>query len=547
MRNHPQWSEWRRRQSAPAVVTLAALAGALFVAGAAGCNTTRPCRPGTLFVTVRIGPFSDADSLTVDVTVAGSPSRRTTLPLSRAASGGVEVTFPSGYPTGKSVDLVVELDKASQPLATRMGSVVLVSGCGTLQIDFGGSDAAADSATGTGGEGGMGNANSGGSGGGSGGSGGLAGASGATGGSGGLAGATGGRGGGTAGTGGRGGAIGTGGRGGTGTGGVVGGTGGRGGPCVPIASTENCYNNVDDDCNGLLDCADPACDTPAQCVMFDPSLGSLGASIATTATCPAQASTARTLMSSIVAAGCSGCRCGSEAGISCSADIYGYDTLAACNDPTQPGTLVHTLTPVEGCFTPDWGAVAPTGTGTPLPGFIGGVRAPLFQGTPTGACAPSGVAAPGTPAWSTMTKFCTLPAAGGGCGAGAACVPRPVVAVGICLLQDGTHPCPNGTRISTWFTGFTDSRTCGACTCGPPTGGDCGSMLIGIGSDFSCQVPPLNGYLRTASRSCFSTTSSGVYSPGLEFTGAPIPPICQASAATVGMLSPSGPQTLCCL
>src|SRR5262249_15208565 len=54
--------------------------------------------------------------------------------------------------------------------------------------------------------------------------------------------------------------------------------------CIPVA--ENCFNGVDDDCDGLADCADPSdCSSIAACV---PELAgaSYGTYIDKTSTCP---------------------------------------------------------------------------------------------------------------------------------------------------------------------------------------------------------------------------------------------------------------------
>src|SRR5665213_2371037 len=56
-----------------------------------------------------------------------------------------------------------------------------------------------------------------------------------------------------------GGATGAGGRAGNGGGGGKSGNGGGGGKTCPTGNREICGNKIDDDCNGLIDCADPAC------------------------------------------------------------------------------------------------------------------------------------------------------------------------------------------------------------------------------------------------------------------------------------------------
>ena len=130
---------------------------------------------------------------------------------------------------------------------------------------------------------------------------------------------------------------------------------------------------------------------------------------------------------------------------------------------------------------------------------------------------------------------------------GYSCVPRPVAAAGACVLLTASQTCPASTaRASTWFTGFTDNRVCGACQCGAPTGGDCGSMIIGAGSDYSCPTAsPTStlGYVRSGDKLC----NLNAYSPGIEFSGSPQPPSCAATSAMSGSVATTGPKTLCCL
>ncbi|HTB60246.1 MAG TPA: hypothetical protein VLC06_20385, partial [Polyangia bacterium] len=250
----------------------AVLLVALSAVGTAACSKVESCRPGTLFVAVELGPYANsADRLDVDVTLgaggdaAASAPKQTQLALKPGIrSGGVEVQFPNGYEAGRTVTITLTLLSGESSLAARVATAVLPPGCGTLTVDFGAGDAGSDGRASGGGPGGGGGAA------------GLAGAGGmaagggggsAAGGSGGTA--TGGSGG--AGAGGRGGAAGgrgTGGAGGRGTGGaggLAGAAGAGGAPCKKTGA-ENCFDGLDNDCNGLIDCADPACgSTVAQC------------------------------------------------------------------------------------------------------------------------------------------------------------------------------------------------------------------------------------------------------------------------------------------
>jgi hypothetical protein len=112
-------------------------------------------------------------------------------------------------------------------------------------------------------------------------------------------------------------------------------------------------------------------------------------------------------------------------------------------------------------------------------------------------------------------------------------------------MFDGARACQTGTNATSWNTGATDTRTCGACTCGNPTGHGCGNMRINVGTDYTCS-PQVTATLSSGQRSCY--TNNGVYSPGIVFTGAPTQPTgCPASATTAGVLTATGPKTVCCL
>ncbi|MES1164636.1 MAG: hypothetical protein ABUR63_02670 [Verrucomicrobiota bacterium] len=534
----------------------AAMTAVVLLLSGVSCHTTRPCRKGTIFVTVNFGGYAAADHLIVAVAVANAPLRMSkALPLSGKPSDTVEISFPAGYPASTDAVTVVATlyPKTGAMLATKTSLTTLDPGCTSLQIDFGGgtADGSVDSGAGSGGSagGGGGSAGGGGTGIGTGGAAGIVGttggASGSGGGSAGSGGvATGGRAGtgggaGSVGSGGGGGAAGAGSGGRASTGGAAGATdGGVDRTCMPTGA-ETCYNNLDDDCNGLIDCADTAaCNPVAQCQPLDPAMGVIGAAVPATAACPVGAPTARNIMTGLTASGCTGCSCAAgTATLTCRADIYGYYTAGApeCTANTG-GQLVTTLNSTQGCFTPNWSGGL----------FVTGARASAFTGTPSGTCLPGGTPTRGTPVWSTTNKFCSVPTTGGGCAAGFACVPRTVVAAGACLLLDGNRTCPIGTpRVSSWFSGFTDTRTCGTCTCGAPTGGTCTSMIIAVGNDYSCSDAALHGYLRSGDRLCIAGT--GAYSPGLQFSGAPVPPTCAASAGFSGTLAATGPTVLCCL
>jgi hypothetical protein len=84
------------------------LAWTLLVISFAACAPTRPCKAGTLFLTVTFaGSSADADLLTVVVSIDGvaHSGQQSHQPGSRA--GTVEVDFPNEYPAGKSVSITL--------------------------------------------------------------------------------------------------------------------------------------------------------------------------------------------------------------------------------------------------------------------------------------------------------------------------------------------------------------------------------------------------------------------------------------------------------
>src|SRR5436190_1554617 len=143
------------------------------------CEKQSSCRPGTIFVQVEVAPFITANQVDIDVSVGGGAPVHTQLHFPAGTrSGGVEVQFPAGYPSGKSVDITLALSAGSGPvLATRTVHVTPTGDCDTITVDFGAGDG------GPGGSGGSvggttGAAGSGGSAGGSSGGGGTGGAAG---------------------------------------------------------------------------------------------------------------------------------------------------------------------------------------------------------------------------------------------------------------------------------------------------------------------------------------------------------------------------------
>jgi hypothetical protein len=511
----------------------------LFLAAlvAVGCNKTESCRSGTLFLNVGLGAYANVDELDVDVAVAdgsgGGGPRHTVLTLKPGhTSGGVEVDFPDGYPTDKSVTVTLTLRSMGLDVAQRVSTIAaLPPGCTAVSVDFAATDGGGGGVAGTAGAGGRGGAGTTGAAGQGGlaGGGGSAGTSGATG-SGGQAGAAGGV------TGAAGGKAGAGG-GKAGTGGGAAGTsgGGAGGaPCVPTGA-EDCFNGKDDDCDGKIDCADPDCTPTAQCVTADPTAAPIGL-LTGTGPCPtAGYGDATKVMSGPNTLTCTGCGCKAPTAVTCTTTLTSYNTTALCEADSTVVEKAGTFSTGDdkSCTViPPW-SINPSGD-------IFGIVTTKFTAAVAAGCTATGAPVIPTLTWSSNGTFCATSSIGGGCGAGQVCVPS-AGGGSPCQLFDGNKTsCPGGAQPLPWYTGTSGTASCGACSCGAATGAGCDNVTLSVGSEYTCSG---SGSIASGGSLCFA---SGIYEPGVQFTGTPTAPSCQASSPYTGNLAAAGPKTLCC-
>jgi len=359
----------------------------------------------------------------------------------------------------------------------------------------------------------------------------------ATGGSGGTAAGTGGiakggasgssDGGGTGGAGAGGAGTGGAGTGGAGTGGA--GAGGAGGTVVVPES--NCFDNLDNNGNTLVDCGDPSCASVAICVT-EPDNFKLGVLVDRSVNCPTDTTETNVYRGLTGGTTCSGCRCTPNP-VTCDADIYAYGTAADCDADTSKtgGALAgHVNAPCDD--------VNPNRL-NPNVVTSGGFRAGIIAvgqscngiGTPTV-----------TPAqWTESKKLCSYNAKGGGCATGKKCVPIQTDPNSQCALNSGSAVCSGfSLSMNDWYTGYGDTRSCGACGC-QAYGGACQFASVWIGSDYSC-APGSNLTLQSGEKSCMYR-----YVPNVGLDAQKVASQCTTSSALSGSLSPIGQQTMCCV
>ncbi|HEY0195851.1 MAG TPA: hypothetical protein VGC42_32275 [Kofleriaceae bacterium] len=184
------------------------------------------------------------------------------------------------------------------------------------------------------------------------------------------------------------------------------------------AEERDCFDGLDNDGDGMVDCADPSCAAIATCVADVP------------------------------------------AGWNGHAMLYDGDASAA-----PPGC--------SGLWTSELVA------GNSAPSAAPASCSACACGAPAGGeCAPAGGAATTSPPTSARVGIaCTMadePAAG--C-SGNACMPVPDAryVAGACIYRSGDAACPAGsfTERHVFYASTLDSRDCAACACGAPAGGAC--------------------------------------------------------------------------
>jgi hypothetical protein len=307
------------------------------------------------------------------------------------------------------------------------------------------------------------------------------------------------------------------------------------------AEAEDCTNGIDDDCNGAIDCADPACSAGFVCIALPPAgwsgpgilyegTGGGGEDAPSAADCPPAFPTDAfdgTRAPTAPAAACT-CSCAPPAGVTCAvgASFY-YDSACANLCETEPLALNACVATCSGAQT----------------------MMVVESVTATGSCAPQGTSQVTPPVWGSTARICaSSPSldAPGGCPAGQACVAKPPTGFdsGGCLWQSGDIPCPDASATrKVYLTGATDTRGCSACTCSAPNGVTCASTSVTTFSDAACTdtLSPVIG-----DGSCVSAPG-GAHAIEATTSTTAAQGSCTPSVATpLGSFTPTGATTICC-
>jgi hypothetical protein len=228
-----------------------------------------------------------------------------------------------------------------------------------------------------------------------------------------------------------------------------------------------------------------------------------------------------------------GCSCSAPQNIGCDPPMVTFFSDNACSMPCGPPVRLN------GCVT--------TGICT----------ADLEVGSPTASagssCTPDASVALPALAWAQSARACKPPtdAAMGSCTqAGALCLPA---SEPFCIMQQGDLPCPAGDYSfrRVYYSGTSDQRGCGPCTCGAPTGTTC-AYPPGVPPLFSysatgCTVPTGNPYFAPTTPACTGKLGTvGALQLQLEATITDAGTCAPSSPPATGAATPAMPSTFCC-
>lgn len=249
---------------------------------------------------------------------------------------------------------------------------------------------------------------------------------------------------------------------------------------------------------------------------------------------------------------CGACQCDAPTG-TCSlpAVVTAYAATCATADSSTPATPFDPPAGWDGgCTTNDSIPAGQLCAGTPCAQSLTIEALTLVE---TG-CAPSQLPVPkDAPAsWMTLGRFCQgWP--GQACGnSGFVCTPArpPGGGFRLCIYQKGDNDCPNlgpYQEKHVFYDGFEDTRTCSACTCGPVSGSTC-STQVTIFTDDACSTQLVAATVTASASSCHDVPAGSALGSKSATAPAYEAGTCQPSGGEpMGMASPVGPSTFCCI
>jgi hypothetical protein len=327
--------------------------------------------------------------------------------------------------------------------------------------------------------------------------------------------------------------------GGTGGATAAGGVGATAGASGGPISGEDCTDGVDNDGNGLIDCADPACQPDYECVPAAPSgwqgyyQVKTGPPASPVEACPDGSMPEQYDHEPGGPVSCNPCSCGALTGAECHQTLLCWSSASCPGWPTQAFTGVNTQ-----CQN--------------VPGQYASCQMlDNLKLAKEGSCPASGGTVTSTPPiFAQRADACTVPATGAGCEPAHACVRRPTQTGQVCIAVTGEEACP-----SAWpspivgFDGGTDSRSCSPCTCAKPSA-SCGGGTVFVAYDVNGCVHE-GDPAKWVGTTCVSTSTlfegHGTGSIQLGGEGATPKGSCSpAGGSPTGSVVGTNPLTFCC-
>ena len=327
------------------------------------------------------------------------------------------------------------------------------------------------------------------------------------------------------------------------------GTMGTGGAGVSVTSTassstgtgceavpEICNDGDDNDCNGMTDCADPACTgaTGYSCTPVAPAGWTVVAFAASSPpACPAGFENPTVVAPPPAAGAKCACACDSPSKNPCTQGTLSITVGMDCK------ALAMTLQVTGDCQALPAKINSPYGTG----------KAQKLDVTPVACSGKASLpAAPPSPDGVTCTPVAS---SAKGCEVGSACLPE-VTAASLCIQREGDIACPGAPFTKRHLVGapgdVTDQRTCGTCSCTSSAtscnnatfigydNNTCSMGAAGVAIDGTCHETPSMG-------TNFDDNTHFIYS------ATPNTMSCAPSgnpAAVSGAFKLNNPTTICC-
>jgi hypothetical protein len=299
---------------------------------------------------------------------------------------------------------------------------------------------------------------------------------------------------------------------------------------------EICNDGIDNDCNGMIDCADPQCTSMGfACTAGPVAVGwAVVAFDATSrASCVSPYGPAQNVISNPMGGIACNCACSGTAA-SCGGTVTVFALNPLCN---AGGTL--------GAFNiADGNCQAGSASLVTSDGYTMSATQTVTQGACNGA--PQVINKPGVTVASGET--CAMVGnLGGGCSGGSSCAPPVGASFSLCIAHTGNISCPAGfkhtTLVSTGNPGYVDTRGCGSCSCA--TNASCGVANIEFFTNANCSGSPTY----VANSNCSSPSASFTAAStqvSVALTGSTTCLVQSNSMATGGVTLDSNVMTVCC-